>query len=237
MASAAKNKTPRFYFNLRSPYSWLAHRELTSRHADLVDRLEWLPFFEPDPHSARRLAEQGGSFPYSEMSREKNRYVLQDVGRLTRARGLKVTWPVDRDPVWEVPHLGYLVARDRGLGHAYIEAVYQARFGEGRDICDRATIADIGTRLGIDQRLIADASDDPQLRAEGVRILMEVCNDGVFGVPFFVHGYTRFWGIDRLDAFVEHLRSRAVPDSAVPEPASAVALGRSVEDAHAGGCG
>ncbi|MEU7582076.1 DsbA family protein [Streptomyces sp. NPDC041068] len=235
--SPAKNKTPRFYFSLRSPYSWLAYREVMSEHKELVDRLEWLPFFEPDPESARRLEEQGGRFPYSDMSREKNRYVLQDVGRLTKARGLTVNWPVDRAPVWEVPHLGYLVARDHGLGHEYIAAVYRARFGEGRDICDRATIADIGAELGIDQREIADASDDPERRAEGVRILLDVCKDGVFGVPFFVHGFTRFWGLDRLDGFVEHLRSKEVPAPSLAEPASAVALGRSVEDAHAGGCG
>ncbi|MEV5975416.1 DsbA family protein [Streptomyces sp. NPDC052114] len=237
MSPAGRNKTPRFYFSLRSPYSWLAYREVMSEHKDLVDRLEWLPFFEPDAESARQLDEQGGRFPYSEMSREKNRYVLQDVGRLTKARGLTVNWPVDRAPVWEVPHLGYLVARDQGLGHEYIAAVYRARFGEGRDICDRATIADIGTGLGIDRGLIADASDDPERRAEGVRILLDVCKDGVFGVPFFVHGFTRFWGLDRLDGFVEHLRTKAAPAPSLAQPAAAVALGRSVEDAHAGGCG
>lgn len=236
-AAAKKNKTPRFYFSLRSPYSWLAYRELMSRHRDLVGQLEWLPFFEPDPENHRELAERGGQFPYSEMSREKNRYVLQDVGRLAKARGLTVNWPVDRHPVWEVPHLGYLVAQEHGLAHEYIAAVYEARFGQGLDICDRTVIADIGEELGIDRGLIADASDDADLRAEGVRILLDVCKDGVFGVPFFVHGYTRFWGLDRLDAFVEHLRSKTAPAAALAEPSGAVALGHSVEDAHAGGCG
>ncbi|GAA2398785.1 2-hydroxychromene-2-carboxylate isomerase [Streptomyces glaucosporus] len=233
-----KNKTPRFYFSLRSPYSWLAYEELTTRHPDLVGRLEWVPFFEPDDLSAQLLAEEGGRFPYSEMSREKNRYVLQDVGRITKARGIAVTWPVDRNPVWEVPHLGYLVADRAGRGHDYIAACYRARFGEGRDICDRSTIADIGAGLGIDRRAVSEASDDPGLRAEGVRILLDVCRDGVFGVPFFVHGFTRFWGLDRLDSFTGHLRSGALPAAAVPEPlAGAVALGRSADDGHAGGCG
>ncbi|MEU6115236.1 DsbA family protein [Streptomyces sp. NPDC047117] len=233
-----KNKTPRCYFSLRSPYSWLAYQELTEHHPDLVEQLEWVPFFEPDALSARMLDDQGGRFPYSEMSREKNRYVLQDVGRLTKARGITVTWPVDRDPVWEVPHLGYLVAAREGRGHDYIAACYRARFGEGRNICDRATIADIGAALGIDRRRIADAADDPELRAEGLRALLDVCKDGVFGVPFFVHGFTRFWGLDRLDAFRTHLRSQAQPATSVPEPlVGAVGLGRSAEDGHAGGCG
>ncbi|MGW7362898.1 DsbA family protein [Streptomyces sp. NPDC054841] len=233
-----KNRTPRFYFSLRSPYSWLGYQQLMSSHPELADELEWIPFFEPDPLSARLLTEHGGTFPYSEMSRAKHLYVLQDVGRIAKARGLTVTWPVDRDPVWEVPHLGYLVAAREGRGHDYIAAVYRARFTEGRDICDRQTIAEIGAGLGIDQRLIAGASDNPELRAEGIRILLEICKDGVFGVPFFVHGFTRFWGIDRFDDFVEHLRTKARPATSVPEPlVGAVALGRSADDGHAGGCG
>ncbi|GAX51782.1 2-hydroxychromene-2-carboxylate isomerase [Streptomyces olivochromogenes] len=232
-----KNKTPRVYFSLRSPYSWLAYRELMTRHRDLVEQLEWLPFFEPDPLTARLLAEQGGRFPYSEMSREKNRYVLQDVGRLAKSRGLRVTWPVDRDPVWEVPHLAYLVAARQGRGHDFIDAVYRARFGRGQDICDPRTIEDIGWELGIDPGGLSRASDVPELRAEGIRILHDVCRDGVFGVPFFVHGYSRFWGLDRLDAFVAHLRERQEPAASAPKVLSAVGLGTATDDGHAGGCG
>ncbi|GGZ68076.1 2-hydroxychromene-2-carboxylate isomerase [Streptomyces subrutilus] len=232
-----KNKTPRFYFSLRSPYSWLAYREITAFHPDLVERLEWVPFFEPDELSARLLAEQGGRFPYSEMSREKNRYVLQDVGRLTKARGLTITWPVDRDPVWEVPHLAYLVAARHGRGHAFIDAVYRARFGRGRDICDPATIEDIAFEIGLDPRELARASTVPEVRAEGIRVLLDVCRDGVFGVPFLVHGFSRFWGLDRLDDFVAHLRDREEPAASVPQPLSAIGTGRATDDAHAGGCG
>ncbi|MFJ4435752.1 2-hydroxychromene-2-carboxylate isomerase [Streptomyces sp. NPDC088923] len=232
-----RNKTPRFYFSLRSPYSWLAYRKVMTEHRDLAERLEWVPFFEPDPLSARLLEEQGGRFPYSEMSREKNRYVLQDVGRLTKALGIEVTWPVDRDPVWEVPHLAYLVAARQGRGHDYIDAVYRARFGEGRDICDRNTIEDIGRELGIDPHPLSRAADRPEERAEGIRILLDVCKDGVFGVPFLVHGYTRYWGIDRLDAFVEHLRSQEEPAASVPRELTAVGMGTATDDGHAGGCG
>lgn len=233
-----RNKAPRFYFSLRSPYSWLAHQELTSRYPELVERLEWVPFFEPDDESRRLLQERGGQFPYSEMSRAKNMYVLQDIGRITKARGITVNWPVDRDPVWEVPHLGYLVAEREGLGQDYIAAVYRARFGEGRNICDPATIADIGAALGLDPEKVSRAEADPLLRDQGADILMDVCKDGVFGVPFFVRGFNRYWGLDRLDAFVEHLRSRTPAEASPPvASAGAVGIGRSADDGHAGGCG
>lgn len=231
-------KTPRCYFSLRSPYSWLAYRELLANHADVARRLEWRPYYEPDERSTRLIIEQGGELPYADMPRAKHLYILQDVGRLAQERGIELTWPVDRDPVWEVPHLGYLYASRHGRGPAFIEYAYQARWEEGRDICLRSTIAEIGTLLGLDPTAMANAGDDEELRREGAAIMVEACRHGAFGVPFFVHGFSRYWGLDRLDAFATHIRSTSPPAESMPEPCvAAVGLGRSPDDGHAGGCG
>jgi 2-hydroxychromene-2-carboxylate isomerase len=231
------SKRPTFYFSLRSPYSWMAYRDLLERYPDVAEAVEWVPFFEPDALSLRMLAERGEEFPYSAMSRAKHFYILQDVGRLTKARGLPLTWPVDREPVWEVPHLGYLVALRGGRGPEYIAAVYRARWELGRDICDPAVIADVATSLGLDPVEVSTAATDPELRLEGVEVLLRICRDGVFGVPFFVHRFSRFWGMDRLDEFAAHLRSKLAPAGALPATASSVSVGRSSEESHAGGCG
>jgi len=232
-------RPPRFYFSLRSPYSWLAHRDLTARHPRLADTLEWVPFFEPDEWSLKLLDEAGGSFPYSPMSPAKHRYILQDVRRLATERGLSVSWPVDREPVWEVPHLGYLVAARHGMGREYVTLAARARWELGQDICDRSVIGGFGAGLGIDGEELASASDDPEVRAEGVRVLLEIQRDGVFGVPFFVDHYDKYWGIDRLPAFVSALTDRS-PGLAEPPARPEVPLTepeRSVDDGHAGGCG
>ncbi|MFJ8311756.1 MULTISPECIES: 2-hydroxychromene-2-carboxylate isomerase [unclassified Streptomyces] len=231
--------TPKFYFSLRSPYSWLAYRELMAEHQDVAATVQWRPFFEPDATSERMLTEAGGTFPYVAMSRAKHLYVLQDVGRLAKSRGIALRWPVDRAPVWEIPHLAYLVALREGRGPQYIAAAYRARWEEGRDICDRTVVAAIGAELGLNPQELADASDDPALRREGVRLLLDVCADGVFGVPFFVHGFSRFWGLDRLPGFVAHLRGREPAARELPDPVgAAVGLGPgATDDGHAGGCG
>jgi 2-hydroxychromene-2-carboxylate isomerase len=230
-------KPARFYFSLRSPYSWLAYRDLHEHYPDLVGRLEWIPFWEPDKRTTDLLVEQDVELPYADMSRAKNLYILQDVGRIAKSRGIALSWPVDRDPVWEVPHLGYLVALAEGKGAEYVALVYRARWDQGRNICERATIGEIGAELGLPGR-IADAADDGGLRADGVRILRQVSDDGVFGVPFFTHGFTRFWGVDRLPDFAAHLRGARPPATALPAPVpGVVGLGLSSDDGHAGGCG
>jgi 2-hydroxychromene-2-carboxylate isomerase len=239
--SAAARRTrrpPRFYFSLRSPYSWLAYRDLLEHHPRTAAALEWVPFFEPDELSAKMLAEAGGSFPYTPMSAEKHRYILQDVRRLAAARGLSFSWPVDRDPVWEVPHLGYLAAARHGRGPEYIALAARARWELGQDVCDRRTLAGFGAELGLDAEELACASDDPELRAEGVRVLLEIQRDGVFGVPFFVDHYDKYWGVDRLPAFVAALAAknpRQAPDPGRPAAPDGAQV--HVDDGHAGGCG
>ncbi|MEV6052205.1 2-hydroxychromene-2-carboxylate isomerase [Streptomyces sp. NPDC052107] len=244
MSAAARGgrrarRPPRFYFSLRSPYSWLAYRDLLQRHPRTATALEWVPFFEPDELSRKLLAEAGGSFPYTPMSPEKHRYILQDVRRLAAERGLAFSWPVDRDPVWEVPHLGYLAAARHGRGPEYIALAARARWELGQDVCDRSVVAGFGAELGLDPEELAAASDDPGLRAEGVRILLEIQRDGVFGVPFFVDHYDKYWGVDRLPAFVAALTGKN-PALAEPPDDPAIPLTeptRSVDDGHAGGCG
>lgn len=237
--SARRRRPPRFYFSLRSPYSWLAYRDLLERYPETAGALEWVPFFEPDELSRKLLAEAGGAFPYTPMSPEKHRYILQDVRRLAGERGLEFRWPVDREPVWEVPHLGYLVAARHGKGAEYIALAQRARWELGLDVCDRAVIGGFGAELGLDAEELASAADDSEVRAEGVRVLLDIQRDGVFGVPFFVDHFDKYWGVDRLPAFAAALAAKSTTElvgasgtSGAPTPTPA-----SVDDGHAGGCG
>jgi 2-hydroxychromene-2-carboxylate isomerase len=241
-------KPPRWYFSLRSPYSYFAYRDLVDRYPDVADALEWIPFWEPDPLTLRMLDEADVRLAGVPMSRAKHFYILQDTRRLARARGLALTWPVDRAPVWEVSHLGYLVADDAGLGRGYVDRVYRARWVDGRDISDRQVIAGIAADLGLPADRVAGAADDADLRRRGVECLARSAADGLFGVPFFALGHERFFGVDRLRLVVAAARGEAPPggpdqgwldDLPGPdpgtEPPELVTPGG--DAGHAGGCG
>ncbi|MBL3669471.1 DsbA family protein [Streptomyces sp. M2CJ-2] len=202
-------RRPRWYFSFRSPYSWMAYRDLMADHRDVAEQIDWLPCWEPDDPTEKTLEQSGVRLPYVPMSREKHLYILQDVRRLSRDRGLTVVWPVDREPRWEVSHLAYLVAEELGHGREFIDLVYRARWEEGRDISDPATIAGIAESLGLDPARLAGACDDPEVRERGTEALNAVHRDGVFGVPLFIDGYEKFWGMERLEGFVASVRSRA----------------------------
>lgn len=143
------------------------------------------------------------------MSKEKHLYILQDVRRLARARGLDMVWPVDPAPRWEVSHLAYLAADRLGAGPEFIAETYRARWELGEDISDPDTMRRIARTLGLDPQVLALAHEDPAIRELGITALNSLHRDGVFGVPFFISGFDKFWGVDRLSAFVEQLNARA----------------------------
>ncbi len=231
-------REPVFYFSLRSPYSWLAYRDLLDRYPDVAERVRWEPFWEPDESWRQVLADAGVRFHYVDMSRAKALYVLQDVRRLVRERGLAMSWPVDTAPRWEVAHFAFLRARRHGSGRAFVDAVYRARWEQGRDISDPDTIGAVAAELGLDAAEHAGAAEDPELRDEALAALRALDKDGVFGVPFFVAGRERFWGVDRLAAFAALVRDTPAVSSAEPaEPAGEPVLVPGGDAGHAGGCG
>jgi 2-hydroxychromene-2-carboxylate isomerase len=232
---------PLVYFSFRSPYSWLAHHDLTRHHPEAARAVQWRPFWEPDEESERALAETGGRFIYTPMSREKHLYMLGDVRRLANRRGLKVSWPSDRDAWWEPSHLAHLVAEAEGRGPEFIERVYRARWQEGLDISDRRTIGKLAADVGV-SAAAERATDDPDLRRRGVEALSDVDHDDVFGVPFFINGRQKFWGLDRLADFLATLDTHDNSDATAPpvgDPPDPPPLSapRSSDYGHAGGCG
>ncbi|WP_159943619.1 MULTISPECIES: 2-hydroxychromene-2-carboxylate isomerase [unclassified Nocardiopsis] len=209
-------KPPRLYFAFRSPFSWMALRRLEELYPEAVDQVEYRPFWEPDEDLLGRLRAGGGEFLYTPMSKAKHLYILYDTKRLAASFGYTMSWPVDVDPWWEVPHLAWLHARREGRAREFYRAVTEARWERGENVCDPAVVRDLAASVGLDGATAAAAASDPDLREEGLRALHDLYQDDVFGVPYFRVGRHRFWGLDRLEAFTDALGLERAEEEARP---------------------
>ncbi len=227
-------RPPRLYFSFRSPYSWMAVERLRRSVPGLFDRFDVVPYWDPDPVTAAALAERGAELPYQPMSKAKHLYVLGDTKRAAARLGLPMAWPVDVDPWWELPHLAWVAARRHGQAERCYDGLVRARWGTGADICDPDVLRKVCADAGLDAAALAAAPDRADIRAEGVQALVAAYEDDVFGVPYLRLGRHRFWGLDRVDAFLEEL-ARAEPSAVLPVPAD-VPVGAYDRDT-AGGCG
>jgi 2-hydroxychromene-2-carboxylate isomerase len=227
------------YFSFRSPYSWLAVRRLLERGASAPPGADvrFVPFWEPSHAWTARLRALGKELAYVPMSKAKHLYILTDVKRLATRSGLKLAWPVDREPDWSVPHLAYLAAARLGRAVELLRRVYEMRWEEGRDVWDWSALAEMAPGLGLVPRQLLELAHSAEVQQEGLEALCSAVEDGAFGVPFFLCGREKFWGLDRLDDFLDRLerRERHLAGSGLAAPAG-LALSGLVGD-HAGGCG
>ena len=227
-------RAPRLYFSLRSPYSWLAIRRLRTVVPDLSAAMECIPYWDPDAATGAALEQRGGEFHYVQMSRAKHLYMLMDTKRIAGREGVQMSWPVDIDSYWERPHLAWLYARRAGREWQFYDAVMQARWGCGDDICRSDVVRAAAAEAGLDPDGAVAAADDPELRADGVGCLYQAYLDDIFGIPYLKWGQHRFWGLDRVDPFLDVWQPAA---QAAGIPAELLTASRPYDLDTAGGCG
>lgn len=203
------SRPPRLYFSLRSPYSWLAVNRLREAVPELAEAFDLFPYWDPDEVTSAGLTERGGEFHYIQMSRAKHLYMLADTKRLAQAQGRTMAWPVDIDSWWELPHLAWLYARRQGRTWEFYDALMQARWGRADNICEADTVRAAAEQAGLDPDRTVAAPDDPEIRAEAVGCLYQAYLDDIFGIPYLKWGRHRFWGLDRVDAFLDVWRPSA----------------------------
>lgn len=228
------NMQATYFFSFRSPYSWLASIGLKKK-IEAGDTFELVPFWEPDAISRQQLESRSGEFPYRKMSEAKHRYILRDIKRLADKFNLEVKWPLDSSPWWELSHLGYLRAKELGVGLPFFWRVYQARWQEGLDISTPEVIKQVCLDIGMTEELAKDVSNAPQnesIRELGGHILYRIYREDIFGVPMFTRKRLQFWGLDRLNDFLGMIGTAPLSTEELP-----LARGYPLDFDHAGGCG
>jgi 2-hydroxychromene-2-carboxylate isomerase len=198
-----------------------------------MEAFEFMPYWDPDEQTRRELEHVGGQFHYVQMSRAKHLYILMDTKRLAQAEGIAMAWPIDVDPFWELAHLGWLRARAIGRATAFYDEVIDARWGRAEDIGLPEVIAGCAERAGLDPAYIVEAHKDEGVRVEAVDCLYQAYLDDIFAVPYVKWGGHRFWGLDRLGAFLQ-MWPEGRPAPAPEQPAG---MDRAYDTDQAGGCG
>jgi 2-hydroxychromene-2-carboxylate isomerase len=241
---ARARRPPRLYFSFRSPFSWMALRRLEERLPAAPELIEYVPYWDPDEKLAAALDERGSGFHYTRMSKAKHLYILQDTKRLAQRHGYAMTWPIDVDPWWDLPHLAWLRAKESGVHRELYAAVCAARWERGENVCEPEVLHAVLSGAGLDADALVAAGTDDGVRSRGLDALAAAYDDDVFGIPYFKLGRHRFWGLDRLDGFLDALGGTVEVPTRNPEedplegiPAAAREQVGAYDFDEAGGCG
>ncbi|HEX3033555.1 MAG TPA: 2-hydroxychromene-2-carboxylate isomerase [Thermodesulfobacteriota bacterium] len=193
-------KKVEFYYDLSSPYSYLASTQIEEICEKHDAELEWKPFLLGGIYK-----ETGNRAPLEVPS--KKAYLIKDVADWAKYYGVELNFP-DLFPLNSVkPMRGALAAKEKGKVRDYTHKLFRLYWVQGKDLNQDEVLKDALNELGIDTdwffRRIGEQDIKDRLREE----TNEAARQGAFGAPTIFIGDKMFWGNDRLMFVEEHLKS------------------------------
>jgi 2-hydroxychromene-2-carboxylate isomerase/quercetin dioxygenase-like cupin family protein len=181
--------TPELFFDVGSPYSWLA-----------VERFEAVVGVRPvlQPVLLGAIFKERGRSSWARTDARSSG--MAEVEARAAAAGMPhVVWPEGWPGDYLAAMRAVVWAGRRGLGDAFARAAMRAAFGAGVDLSGVAALREVAVTVGLDpdalEAGIGDAAVKAELRASTERALRL----GVMGVPTTRVGDELFWGDDRLE--------------------------------------
>lgn len=193
-------KTVDFYFDLSSPYSYLAATQigpLAARHGATVN---WKPVV-----LAAVFKAAGNVMPATSPPKAQNMFV--DLGRWARRYGVPFVMS-SRFPLNTVkPERLIVAAGGTGRAPELALALFRAMWVDDRDISAEAEMRAVAEAAGFDAGALLAAIETQPVK-DGLRANTdEAIARGMFGAPAFFVGDELFWGNDRLDFVEDALRA------------------------------
>lgn len=184
-----------FWFEYASTYSYLTAMRIETESRERGIDLVWQPFL-----LGPIFARQGWASSPFNLYPAKGANMWRDMERQCELYGLPLMRPEPFPQNGLTAARLALLGRDDGWTPAFTRAVYQAEFGEGRDISRPELLVGILTDLGLDADMLLDATGKPETKAALKAQSEEAERLGLFGAPSFVTSDGElFWGNDRME--------------------------------------
>jgi len=181
-----------FFFDIGSPYSYLASTQIEQLDQEPGASVEWRPFL-----LGGVFKETGNAAPANVPP--KAQYMLTDLRRWADTYDIPFQMP-ENFPLNTLPTQRALVAVKKrgGAVPPLARALFRGYWVGGRDVSDPSVIAQMCERVDEPGDDILEALDDDDIKAELRKVTNEAVERGAFGAPTFFVDDKMFWGNDRL---------------------------------------
>ena len=188
---APVGKRPIFYYDLNSPYAWLAAERINSVFPEP-------PVWQPISYS--HVIRHTGVLPWSARSGREQQ--MEEIERLAAARGLTpMQWPQGW-PLETVPLAGLRAATfacEVGEVVAFSLAAFRETFQGGRPMSLLKNVLRAAAATGLRPHAIEAAVEREAIKDRLKEATQQAIELGVTGVPTVRVGDELFWGDDRLE--------------------------------------
>jgi len=186
-----------FYFDYRSPYSYMANTQVPKIAAGIVYR----------PIDLVTLLELAGNPARTSASPNKFRYGNLDLARWAKIYG--VPYGINdrlREMDSKLLANGAIAAQRLGVFDTYHAAVFHAAWPGNLDLASPEGRDAVLTAAGLDARAIWDLAASDEIAGERDENARRANEAGAFGTPSFVYEGELFFGNDRLGMLNDRIR-------------------------------
>ena len=185
-----------FFFDCSSPWTYLAFHNIQPIAAAHGIDVLWRPLLVGGVFNA---INQGIYEIRANPLPAKAAYGRKDLHDWARKAGLTIRWPTIF-PVNSVKAMrGCFIAEADGKLVPFTTKVFEAYWGDDRDISDDAVLAEIVDAVGLDRTAFFDGIADPAIKDRLRANTQELIDRGGFGSPtIFLNDTDMYFGNDRL---------------------------------------
>mgnify|MGYP001348552166 FL=1 len=188
-----------FYFDIISPFSFIAHKKIKKIIQNKKVLFNYKPILLGGLH---KLAE----IDAPAFNKYKIKILQSDCELVSEKNNISFIWN-SKFPINSLYIMrGYLYVEEN-LKELYLDAFYNAYWRDNIDLSDEIEITKILKGLNIDNKKFFEGISNQFIKDQLKELTTEAFNKELFGAPTFVANNKIFWGQDRLDYAVDEVSS------------------------------
>lgn len=194
------SKSVDFYFDLASPYAYMASTKIDEVCERAGAKVNWKPFLLGGVFKAT-----GNEMPARIPA--KAAYMQKDLRNWADYYKVEFNFP-GHFPINSVkPMRACIAAGKEGKLREFARKMYDAYWVHGKKIDDPAVIEEVAADVGLDGKKLLEQIETDEVKDELKKLTGEAIERGAFGAPFMATDRHIFWGNDRLPLLEHVLRN------------------------------
>ena len=188
-----------FYFDIISPFSYIAHKKIQIIKQNKKINFNYKPVFLGGLH---KLAE----IDAPAFNKYKIKILQSDCELVADKNNIPFIWN-SKFPINSLYIMrGYLYVEEK-LKELYLDTFYNAYWRDNIDLSDKIELTKILKSLNIDNKKFVEGINNQLIKDQLKELTTEAFSKELFGAPTFVANNKIFWGQDRLEYAVDEVSS------------------------------
>jgi len=181
-----------FYFDISSPYSYLAHEQIKRFEKENKIKVNYMPILLGGIHQLANITAPG-------LNPSRAKHMIKDLKIC--ADWFKVKFQFNRYfPLKTVNIMrGALVAEKEGFLNNYVDQFYKAAWVDSLNLNDGKILERFIKNMDINPKSFIEKISDQKIKDDLKTKTNNAFKKGVFGAPTFIVGSKMFFGQDRLE--------------------------------------